>query len=387
MCISWLRRLAGFGAYVHLLLLVAAVTQLSRVSAQDLKQNTFVRCGSSKNAIPGGLAVVLPTGANWLQSQNLEALNNPYMSGIAVQMNWRDLSPLQAKRDWSRLDQLFSAAASSNKWVHLAIFPGFFSPEWALEGARTDLFQIPYGPGHGTIAKLPMPWDRVYLNRWFAFARELGERYGNSPAFKMIAVAGPTSVSEEMTLPTPSPAIPKWLSNGYTPGKYLAAWDEALRVFADTFPNQCISPAGPNLPILEQGKIFDPPAHLRAKQEIVDHAQRLLGQRLAIQSNDLHAGRAPIEAPDNMDFINGYSGRIITGFEMRGGSQSPIASAIMGAAGDPPLALRKSIDKGMVANKSGQHVNYLEIYEGDALPADMQPVLKYAASLFGTPHF
>lgn len=30
----------------------------------------------------------------------------------------------------------------------------------------------------------------------------------------------------------------------------------------------------------------------------------------------------------------------------------------------------------------GQHVNYLEIYEPDVLAAEMQPVLKYAASLF-----
>ncbi len=54
----------------------------------------------------------------------------------------------------------------------------------------------------------------------------------------------------------------------------------------------------------------------------------------------------------------------------------------MGAEGDPPLALRKSIDKGMRPNDSGQHVNYLEIYEPDVLADGMQPVLRYGASLF-----
>jgi hypothetical protein len=44
--------------------------------------------------------------------------------------------------------------------------------------------------------------------------------------------------------------------------------------------------------------------------------------------------------------------------------------------------LRRSIDKGMVLNSAGRHVNYLEIYEGDVIPADMQPVLQYGASLF-----
>ena len=109
-----------------------------------------------------------------------------------------------------------------------------------------------------------------------------------------------------------------------------------------------------------------------------------VGNRLAIQSSDLHAGQAAVEAPDNTEFINSYSGRIITGFEMRSGSQDTNASRVMGAEGDPPLALRRSIDKGMARNSGGRHVNYLEIYAADVAPAAMQPVLEYAAQLFTT---
>jgi hypothetical protein len=64
------------------------------------------------------------------------------MRGVAVQLNWRDIEPLEGKPDWSRLDALFAAAESSNRWLRLSIFPGFFSPEWALEGANTDVFEI-----------------------------------------------------------------------------------------------------------------------------------------------------------------------------------------------------------------------------------------------------
>jgi hypothetical protein len=243
------------------------------------------------------------------------------------------------------------------------------------------VFEIQYGPDHGMPAKLPMPWNRVYLARWLAFVRQLAQRYGNSPAFRVIGVAGPTSVSDEMTLPGSPPAIQKWLIDGYTPAKYLDAWEEVFRVYAETFPNQCVSLSGPDLPILENGR-FNRPERMRAKQDVVQRAVRVFGRRLAIQSNDLHTGHAAFEALDNTDFINGYSGRIITGFEMRGGSQGPIASQIMGAEGNPPLALRRSIDKGMAPNNVGRHINYLEIYEGDVLSADMQPVLEYAASLF-----
>jgi hypothetical protein len=132
----------------------------------------------------------------------------------------------------------------------------------------------------------------------------------------MIAAAGPPSVSEEMTLPGSAPAIRKWLNDSYTPAKHLGAWQEVFQVYAATFPNECISLAGPRLPILDQGR-FDRSMRLRAKREIVDRALRAFGQRLAIQSNDV-----------------------------------------------------------------GQHINCLEIYEGDVIPADMQPVLQYAASLF-----
>ncbi len=351
------------------------------LAVYDVQSRETPPCGSTEDTIPSGIAVVLPPGEKGYKSGNLEALKNPFVSGVAVQINWRDIEPVQGKPDWSKLDELFAAATASKKWVQLDIFPGFFSPEWALEGAKTDLFKIPYGPGHGTVAKLPMPWDRVYLNRWFAFVKQLSERYGRSPAFRMIAAAGPTSVSSEMTLPVSPQVIRKWLIDGYTPGKYLGAWEEAFHVYADTFPNQCVSLAAPGIPILGPGR-FDRPAHLRAKHDVVDRAMRILGGRLAIQSNDLHAGHAPVEAPDYPGFINSYSGRIITGFEMRGGSQGPIPSRVMGAENDPPLALRRSIDKGMRPNSAGQHVNYLEIYQGDVLADEMQPVLRYGASLF-----
>src|SRR6202790_2771716 len=379
MCISRLR----FATRVLFGILVLSCTFLpahaqSRPGAERSVAN---QCASTGNAIPSGLVVLLPSGEKNYQSMNLQVLKNPLMSGVAVQINWRDIEPDQGKTDWTQLDALFAAAESSKKWVHLIMFPGFFSPAWALKDAQTDLFKIQYGPGKGTDARLPMPWDRAYLERWFTFMKQLSARYGGLPAFRMIAAAGPTSVSVEMTLPNSPTAHQQWLKDSYTPAKYLSAWEGAFHFYADAFPNQCISLAAPGLPILGPGE-KGRPAHLRAKHDVIDRAMRVLGNRLALQSSDLHAGRAEVEAPDNTDFIIGYSGRIVTGFEMRSASQNDVSSRVMGAEGDPPLALRRSIDKGMTPNNAGRHVNYLEIYVADVLPADMQPVLSYAASLF-----
>jgi hypothetical protein len=334
----------------------------------------------TNDSLPSGLVVVLPPGKQRDHSSDLQALNNPFMSGVALQIDWRDIEPDQGKPDWSRLDELFASAESSKKWVQLLIFPGFFSPAWALDGAETDLFPIQYGPGRGTVAKLPMPWDRAYLDRWFAFLKQLSDRYGRSPAFKLMAAAGPTSVSAEMTLPIKRPDVTKWLAHGYTSRKYLDAWERVLQAYAEDFPNQCVSLSAPGLPLLDQGRVVDAPAHSRARQAIIDQGIRVLGRRFAIQWSDLHAGRAAVEAPDQTTTVIGYSGRIITGLQMRTSAEG--SSGVMGAEGNPPLALRRSIDKGMELNSAGQHVNYLEVYRPDVLADEMQPVLQYAASLF-----
>jgi len=379
MCVSRLRWTAR--ALLGICLLSWAWLPIRTQAGQVPQHGEALQCAATGNAIPSGLVVLLPSGEKNYQTMNLQVLSNTFMSGVAVQINWRDIEPVEGKPDWKQLDALFAAAQSSKKWVHLIMFPGFFSPAWALEGAQSDLFGIQYGPGKGAEAKLPLPWDRVYLGRWFAFMRLLSARYGASPGFRMIAAAGPTSVSVEMTLPNSPPAHRQWLRDSYTPEKYLAAWEDTWRFYASAFPHQCISLAAPGLPILGRGE-RGRPAHVRAKHEIVARAMQVLGNRLAIQSSDLHAGSAKVEAPDETDFITGYSGRVITGFEMRSGSQDDIASKVMGAEGNPPLALRRSIDKGMAPNAAGRHVDYLEIYAADVVPADMQPDLSYAAPLF-----
>ena len=119
---------------------------------------------------------------------------------------------------------------------------------------------------------------------------------------------------------------------------------------------------------------------MRTRQTIIDQAMGLLGRRFVLQNSDLHAG--PENQQPATDFVMSYSGRIITGLEMRCGAELGTCSAAMGAEGNPPLALRKSIDKGMEPNSAGQHVNYLEIHEPDVLADEMQPVLRYGASLF-----
>lgn len=331
---------------------------------------------SPTGSLPSGLVVVVENQAG--RALALHALSNPFISGVALQIHWGDIEPVEGKPDWSKLDQLFAAAESSHKWVQLLIFPGFFSPSWALKDAKTERFAIQYGPGKGTVERLPMPWDDVYLTHWFAFLKQLSARYGKSQVFRVIAAAGPTSVSAESTLPERPEDIRKWLGASYTPRRYTDAWQRVFQVVAADFPNQYVSlSTGTGLNINDRGK-RDAREPLRTKQTIVDEGIRLLGTRFALQNSNLDGNAGPVRA--GTDFVIRYNGQIVTGFQLR--TSCVRNSGDMGAAGNPPLALRRALDKGLKPNDAGRRVTYLEIYEPDVVANEMQPVLRDGASLF-----
>jgi hypothetical protein len=223
---------------VHTVIVLAVALLLFPTAAMPEPGQTF---SPTDNSAPSGLVVVIANRSLKDRSRYQSAVNNPLISGVALQLHWSDLEPAEGKPDWSNLDELFAAAESSKKWVQLLIFPGFFSPPWALEGVQTDSFPIQYGPGTGTVLSLPMPWDEVYLTRWFAFLKQLSARYGKSPAFRVVAATGPTSVSAEFTLPNSPQDHKKWLNDSYTPSKYTGAWQKVFRVYAAYFPNQYVS--------------------------------------------------------------------------------------------------------------------------------------------------
>jgi hypothetical protein len=337
---------------------------------------------TSTAALPGGLAAVM---VNDPQSASLDVspLSNPSISGTALQIHWSDLEPAEGKPDWTRLDALFSAAERSKKWVQLLIFPGFFSPAWALKGVRFGEFALQYGPGQGTVMKLPVPYNAVYLKRWFAFLSLLSARYGKSPAFRVIAADGPTSVSAECTLPNAAPAVKKWQKLGYTPTKYLGAWQQVFAAYAAAFPNQYVSlsDGSGQVGLNDQGKLASPQA-ATTRHAILAAAISALGRRFVLQSSNVHAGAGPHSPNSQADdkVVIDSAGKIVTGLQMRSAAKN--SSKVMGAAGNPPLALQRSIDLALETNAAGHHINYLEIYEADVLDAKMQTVLKSAAARF-----
>ena len=309
-------------------------------------------------------------------------VNHPLVSGIAKQFEWRDLEPVRGKPDWSQLDSLFGAAEGAKKWVRLVISAGMSSPPWALKGARVERFARQYGPGTGNLETQPMPWDPVYLNNWFEFLKQVADRYGRSPAFRMIAAAGPTSMTAESTLPHNPGDLPKWMAAGYTPQRYIEAWRRTFRTYAVLFPAQYVSwSIGGGVNINDEGR-KDLSQTARTRQVLIDLGIQVLGRQFVLMDDDLHAGG---QRQEITDMVLEHTGRVVTGLEMVCRVSAGTCATAMGAAGDPPLAFTRTLDRAFQPTASGKHINFLEIYEGDYLAPEMQGVLRDAAARISRP--
>src|SRR5258707_942665 len=53
----------------------------------------------------------------------------PYVSGLALQIGWRDVEPRSGQYDWSRIDETLLAAQAAGKRVTIHLLP-LAPPDW-----------------------------------------------------------------------------------------------------------------------------------------------------------------------------------------------------------------------------------------------------------------
>jgi len=290
---------------------------------------------------------------------------NPAVDGIVIRTFWKNVQPAPGQFDWSFIDSQVQAAAAAGKKVILVVLPGAFTPDWALQGVQSAPFVVDYGFDKGTTVTLPMPWDATYLERWFAFVHVLGQRYDPNPAVVNVPATGPTSISEEMSLPNDPAALAAWKQLGYTLKKYENAWQQALAAYVQAFPTTQISLTFyPGLPIP------DAAAETATRSDVASFAFTNYGQHMAFQENGLSARKAA--ASPGYDLVQQYSNQIATGFEM--GTSATEKPDQMGGT-SAASALQASVKLGLKAG-----VTFLEIYEKDELNPALQSILADAHS-------
>ena len=181
-------------------------------------------------------------------------LDNPAISGLALEISWISVNPnspgpflheAAGAYTWNALDDAFIAVDQGNrthawstpKTIQLLVAPGFHSPGWVFSDIDTSVcgghgdcsgvgscdglfMSSPANPtshvcGYTTLffktegdpveqIPLPLPWNSVYKNDWRTFLIALNQRVQLEPSsdnFVSISMAGPTSSSTEMILP------------------------------------------------------------------------------------------------------------------------------------------------------------------------------------------
>ena len=304
-----------------------------------------------------------------------EVFSDPLVSGVDLFLQWSRLEPAPNAFDWSILDCVFAQADEHGKFVVLTLSPGFTTPTWVLQlpGVQTQSFTFSYN-NDAPARPLPLPWNQPYLDSWFACLQAVAARYGTNPAFRLIQVAGPTSVSTEMSLPdrtsgdTALPAatngsdVAEWMRLGYTPKRYVAAWQEAFAAYRRLFPNQYLGLAlYPGLPIGDNGQP-DPSQTNVTRLEVIAVGLQYK-QVFTLEEDGVKGGvAAPSDPAYNAVMAN--CGNIVTGLQ-----DAKSATVTPSDQGPPNLALEHVVAAG---------VRFWEVYVQDVLNPAMQDVMAAA---------
>jgi hypothetical protein len=336
-----------------------------------------------------------PTGA--LLDQ---AASNPAIAGLMIRVDWADMyvPSWSGMIDWSITDAVFAQAAKYNKFVVLSFVPGFGSPTSVLTNpmVETDSFCIQYGlvpfvAKAGDLSTLPMPWDPTYQSLWFNFLQQVSLRYASNPLygpiFKMITAAGPTSISEEMSLPGAggpgqctaqiATDLAKWKKHKYTPTKYYDAWGSVFTELELLFRGVFVSLAVyPGLPIGATSN-DDPSQATATPKNVATTGTTLHPLNFAVEANGL-TPNSP--GHPNYDLVTSYVGKLVTGFEFATSALN--SPEKQGDATNPVRALCLSLQTGLDAQ-----VDYLEIYQADAASSNpvVQTLLQTAADQLLSP--
>lgn len=106
----------------------------------------------------------------------------------------------------------------------------------------------------GMMMALPVLRDPIFLKKWTAFIKAMGQKYAHDEAEVLIQMAGMDYTGGEMHLPKSKGDIAHWARIGYTKEKLVGARQHVIDAYADAFPDKCLA-LDVSLPILQDGTV------------------------------------------------------------------------------------------------------------------------------------
>ena len=340
----------------------------------------------------GGISALLPNPNSPFPSLNSAILSNPNVDGVSVGVDWRDFytQPIDPNSaiNWAPLDAIFSQASAAGKFVRLIVAPGFYSPGWVLNSVPVLMLPVPQGALSGTIQPLPVPWDNTYLDAWLRFVDQLAARYGDKPNFAWISVTGPNSHNGEVNLPHGDPVSRQtWLQAAADAGisgqtaqldwlqqKLESAWFRSIDRFESAFGSRgrhyTIALIDASFPV--EG---DSTREQNYKNDLVVYGAMHYPHAFGVQTNGLDGEPlcTNVAAPHPWwDFIRGYSGTLLTGFQTQAPGNLYCASVANSTV------LHQAID-----NAVQYQAHFLEIYSSDIMDPALASDIGYAHQKLG----
>lgn len=308
---------------------------------------------------PVGLFVLQSVGA----PLDPAVLQQPYISGLALQIGWRHVEPREGDFDWSALDRTLEAARAAGKQVTVHLLPQR-PPEWVRQaGIQTYTRQLlnRSDPRYGKEGiEEALPWDPVYLRKWAQLTRLLGARYNANTTLFGVGVTVP---SAEMMIPGSFPRdteTSRRLRELYRRDVYLRAYREMIDVYQQALPDKA--------KFVVPGPVFE---DLRFSDEVLAYAWSRFGDKLWVFNTGLRAVY-PTQFPPMahmLSLLKDYGQKANVGFQMIWAASGDRANQLQGS-------LRESLNTGIEYG-----AGYIEVYQADVRNPAMQEDLRYAADM------
>jgi hypothetical protein len=169
------------------------------------------------------------------QLDNRQGWKNPNVAGVTLRIHWSVLEPREGKFDWSFFDAGVKVARQRHKRLGLSVQAGIQTPDWVYKaGAPKFKFLLRTNYSRDAEATMPLPWDRVFLDKWGRFVRALGKRYDGAPEVAYVMIAGPGSAVETYFVRTRDD-LGRVKKLGGT-ARWLAGSKKVIDLYAKAFP-------------------------------------------------------------------------------------------------------------------------------------------------------
>lgn len=229
---------------VYLLTICASGLAQSGGQSDTLAKDTFLGIFTHTEPVVGMDAKIV--------SAQRALDNNPFISGITLKIWWKDFHPEKDQVEWEKLEELISTVAGRSKLINLAIWGGYFTPEWVYEQGVLGVTS-----SRGTA---PVPWDHKYMQLFTEDVRAIAAKYADDPRVFMVEITGHNFKGEEMHAPDSA----LFIQNPWSRQKVLDNWHYWIDLYDQLYPNKKVSlvisqmyPGKPDLPGLVTGYFME----------------------------------------------------------------------------------------------------------------------------------